>query len=120
MREQVAEGEIRSYYGEVKQAFALGLPEALTLLFSPSITKPMTHEEIRAWAEKFFGDNGPSRFIIEELDIQELGAGRAVVLMKYHVETKSGKGDFRGTELNTLKKKHGRWRMTEWEKLPSK
>lgn len=107
---------VRSYYDEVVQAFAAGNPDALTMLFDGAIAKPMTREQIQAWGKKFFADNGPASFKIERVEYERLGYENAVVLLTYRVTTKGGKGDFGGTERDTLAKRGRRWVVTEWEK----
>lgn len=117
LRQSVAEQELRDYYAQVQLAFARADEGALTELFDPSITKPMTRAQIRAWAKEFFTKNGRSRFIIEDLELVDLGPGRAVARLKYRVVTPGGKGDFAGAEMDVLEKKAGRWRITGWEKV---
>ncbi|MBI5245763.1 MAG: hypothetical protein HY923_01170 [Elusimicrobia bacterium] len=107
---------VRAYYDEVVLAFAAGNADSLTLLFEASITKPMTHDQIQAWGVKFFKENGPASFKIDRVEYERLGYENAVVLLTYHVETKSGKGNFGGTERDTLTKRGKRWVITEWEK----
>jgi hypothetical protein len=84
--------EVKDFYAGVQSAFASGNAEALTALFSPSITHPMTHAEIRKWAEGFFRENKNGNFRIESLDIESVSFVQAVVLLKYRVETPEGKG----------------------------
>jgi hypothetical protein len=110
--------ELEAYYMEASAAFATGSPEALAALYDPSITKPMTLQQIREWGVKFFGEHGPARFKVEKLEFDRVGYEHAVVTLTYKVETKSGKGGFGGTEIDTFVKKRGRWLMTAWEKAP--
>ncbi len=107
---------VRSYYDEVVQAFAAGNPAALTMLFDGAIAKPMTREQIQAWGVKFFAENGPAAFKVERVEYERLGYENAVVLLTYRVKTKTGKGDFGGTERDTLVKHGKHWVVTEWEK----
>lgn len=111
------ESSVRAYYEEVVLAFAAGDAERLTVLFSPSITKPMTRPQILDWGRRFFGEHGPARFKVERLSIEELGPRRAVAYLTYSVRTASGKGGFGGTERDVLERADGgRWVMMEWEK----
>ena len=107
---------VRAYYDEVVQAFAAGNPDSLTMLFDGAISKPMTREQIQAWAKKFFTENGPASFKIERVEYERLGYENAVVLLTYRVTTRSGKGNFGGTERDILVKRGKRWVVTEWEK----
>ena len=107
---------VRAYYDEVVLAFAAGNADSLTMLFDASITKPMTRDQIQAWGVKFFKENGPASFKIDNVEFERLGYENAVVLLTYHVETKSGKGNFGGTERDVLAKRGKRWVVTEWEK----
>jgi hypothetical protein len=108
---------LKAYYNEVQSAFAAGNPAALASLFSPSITRPMTQGEIRAWADKFFAEHGRARFKIKGLEIEELSFVRAVVTLTYSVETPDGKGGFAGTERDILERARGRWSIAAWDKL---
>lgn len=110
------EQSVRAYYGDVRRAFAVGNADALTALFSPSITHPMTQAQIRAWAEKFFSEHGRARMRIDRLDVDELGFVRAVVTLTYRVETPDGKGAFGGTERDVLERRDGRWFVASWDK----
>ncbi len=110
------EQSLRAYYGEVREAFAVGNPDALASLFSPSITHPMTQREIRDWATKFFAEHGRARFRIESLEIDELGFVRAVTTLTYRVETPDGKGSFAGTERDVLERRESRWFVSSWDK----
>jgi hypothetical protein len=110
--------ELEAYYMEASAAFAAGSPEALAALYDPSITKPMTLQQIRDWGVKFFGEHGPARFKVEKLEFDRVGYENAVVTLTYKAETKSGKGGFGGTEVDHFAKKRGRWLMTAWEKAP--
>lgn len=114
--EYAAREEIRVYYLEVQKAFALRDHAALAALFDPSITKPMTQAQIQEWGRKFFAENQAVSFHIDKLSFDDIGPGRAVVLLTYHVTTSGGKGDFGGTEADELQKRGGRWRVTAWEK----
>lgn len=107
---------VRAYYDEVVLAFAAGNEDSLAMLFDSSITRPMTHEQIKAWGAKFFKENGPASFKVDRLEYERLGYENAVVLLTYRVETKSGKGNFGGTERDVLAKRGKRWIVTEWEK----
>ena len=112
--------EVRAYYDDVARAFAAGNAEALALLFDASIAKPMTRDQIKAWAVKFFRDHGPAKFKIEKLDFDRLGFQSGVVTLRYRVETLDGKGSFGGAERDELAKRGRRWVVTGWEPLPSK
>lgn len=116
MQETLKENSLKDYYVQVKSAFALGDAEALAALYDPGIARPMTQAEILAWGRKFFGEHGSARFRVEKLDVQELGYQHGLVRLTYRVQTKSGKGDFGGTELDTFTQRSGRWLITSWEK----
>lgn len=118
--EMLLQQEILDFYNGVQRAFAAGNPDALAGLFSPSITHPMTHKEIHAWAEKFFGENKNASFRIEKLAFEQLGHVQAVVTLSYQVETQGGKGDFGGTERDTLVKHRRHWYISSWEKAAEK
>lgn len=117
LRQSVVEQELRDYYAQVQLAFARADEGALTELFDASITKPMTRAQIRAWAKEFFTKNGRCRFVIEDLELVDLGPGRAVARLRYRVVTPGGKGDFAGAEMDVLEKRAGLWRVTAWEKV---
>ena len=106
---------VRAYYDEVVLAFASANHESLTMLFDTAITKPMTREKISAWGKDFFAKNGSAKFKVEHLEYERLGYENAVVLLTYRVETKSGKGNFGGTERDYLTKRGRRWVVTAWE-----
>lgn len=110
--------ELEGYYVDAAAAFATGSSEALAALYDPSITKPMTLQQIRDWGVKFFGEHGPAHFKVEKLEFDRLGHESAVVTLRYRVVTKTGKGDFGGVEQDEFVKKKGRWLMTGWEKVP--
>jgi hypothetical protein len=110
------EREVRSYYTEVRAAFATGNPQALSGLFDPEITDPMTRPDIEKWAADFFGKHGRGSFKISAFDFDELGFQRAVVRFHYRVDTPDGQGGFSGYERDTLVKKNGRWYTARWEK----
>lgn len=116
LEESLKEEGLRNYYLDVQNAFARGDAKALADLFEASIAKPMTYGQILAWGEKFFGEHGPARFHVENMEILELGWRRAVTRLTYRVETKSGRGDFGGVELDTFTRRSGRWLMASWEK----
>lgn len=107
---------VRAYYDEAAQAFAAGNPEALSLLFDAAIAKPMTREQIAAWAKGFFAEHRAAAFKVERVEFERLGFENAVVLLTYRVETMDGKGSFGGTERDYLAKRGKRWVMTSWEK----
>lgn len=109
--------ELRGYYGELKGVFAMGNSQALAGLFDASITRPMTQEQILAWGQNFFSENRTAVFRIDKFEVEELGYQRAVVMLTYRVETPGGKGDFGGTERDTLVKRRGRWYVSAWEKV---
>lgn len=108
---------VRAYYDEVARAFASANPEALTLLFDATITRPMTREQIAAWGKDFFARNGPASFKVVSVEYERLGYENAVVLLTYRVTTRDGKGDFGGTERDRLAKRGKRWVVTAWEKV---
>lgn len=116
--ELILRDEIRAYYGEVAETFAAGNSGALVQLFEPGIAKPMTREQIGAWADGFFGANGPARFKVVKLDFEKVGHVSAEVVLTYRVETRDGKGDFGGAERDSLVKRGRRWSVASWEKLP--
>lgn len=109
---------VRAYYDEVVQAFAAGNAEALALLFDAAITKPMTREKIHAWGNDFFAAHGPASFKVVRVEYERLGYENAVVLLTYRVETKSGQGNFGGTQRDYLTKRGRRWVVTSWETVP--
>ena len=111
---------VRAYYDEVAQAFAAGNHETLTMLFDAAIAKPMTREQISAWGKDFFAKHGPASFKVVRVEYERLGYENAVVLLTYRVETKDGKGNFGGTERDTLTKHGRRWVVTSWEKVPER
>jgi hypothetical protein len=112
------ERELRLYYTEVKRSFAVGNPQALASLFDASITRPMSKPEIERWSEDFFKAHGRASFTIQKFELDELGADRAVVTIRYRVDTPDGKGSFAGVESDELVKRNGRWYIAGWEKLP--
>lgn len=115
--ELITRGEIKSFYERLTQAFAIGNPDALSSLFSPSITHPMTMEQIRAWSQKFFAEHGKAHFKIQKLDIESLSYINAVVVLTYRVDTPDGKGGFGATERDTLVRSHGQWYVASWDKV---
>ena len=115
--ERILQQEIHSYYDQVQSAFATGNGDGLASLFAPSITHPMTHKEIKAWADKFFKENRNGHFKIEKLDFEGLSYIKASVVLTYKVETPGGKGDFGGVERQTLTKDHGHWYTAAWDKV---
>ncbi len=108
--------EVRGYYTEVREAFATGNAQMLVSLFDTNITQPMTKPDIEKWAADFFGKHGRASFKITALDIEELAYERAVVSLRYRVETPDGQGGFAGSEIDTLIKRHGRWYTARWQK----
>jgi len=112
-------GEIKSYYNEVAMAFAGGNADALTGLYDAGIGRPMTKDQIHAWATDFFGKHGPASFKIDGIDFEQVGHVSAVVVIKYRVETRDGQGSFGGRERDELAHRDNRrWYVTAWEKLP--
>jgi hypothetical protein len=107
--------EIHDYYTQVQEAFATANPDGLTTLFAPSITHPMTHKEIEDWAAKFFTENKNGHFKIEKLEIESVSYVKASVILTYHVDTPDHKGDFGGTERDTLTKDHNHWYIAGWD-----
>lgn len=117
--ELVLRQEIKSYYNEVGMAFAGGNAEALAGLYDAAIAKPMTKDQIRAWAADFFAKHGPAAFKLDKLEFEQVGHVSAVVTIVYRVETKDGAGSFGGTERDELAHRDNRrWYVTAWEKLP--
>lgn len=116
-QELILRGQVRYFYSQIQLAFAEGNPDALTVLFSPSITRPMSYAEVQAWARRFFSENKTARFRILRLEIEQLGPVQAVVLLTYKVQTPDGKGDFGGTERDTLSQSGGRWSIVAWDKV---
>lgn len=108
--------EVPLFYDEVKRAFAARNEDALARLFDPGIAKPMTIQQIRDWAKKFFAENEQIAFHVDKLDFEDMGPGRAVVRLTYRVTTRGGKGDFGGTEIDVVERREGRWRIMSWEK----
>jgi hypothetical protein len=115
--ETIVQEEIKGFYNKVQEAFATGNPDALTSLFSPSITHPMTHDQIAAWAQKFFADNKNGHFRILKFSIDGFSYINATVTLTYKVETPGQTGDFGATERNTLVKDHGQWYIMSWDKV---
>ncbi len=109
--------DVRAYYDEVVQAFALGNENALVMLFDAAITKPMTRDQIQVWGKDFFKKYGAASFKVEHIEYERLGYESAVVLLTYRVETKNGNGNFGGTERDYLLKRGRRWVVTSWEKV---
>lgn len=108
---------VHAYYAEVSAAFAAGSPDALAARFDPAIARPMTHAQIRAWGEKFFGEHGPAAFKAERVEIESIGYREAVVLLAYRVSTRSGEGDFAGVERDHLVRRGAGWVVASWEKV---
>ena len=116
--ETALQAEIRRYYWNVAVAFAAGDAEALAALYSSSITRPMTQDQIRDWARDFFARNGRARFHVSELSFDELGYAHAVVTLKYRVEPAKPEGAFGGTETDRLERHSGRWTVASWDRTP--
>ncbi len=115
--EMLLRDSVRGYYDEVAVAFAAGNADALALLFDAAIAKPMTRDQITAWAKDFFAEHGPGRFRVDKIEFERLGHESAVVLLTYRVETLDGKGNFGGVERDYLAKRGKRWLVTSWEKV---
>ena len=115
--ELITRGEIKSFYERLAQAFAIGNPDALSSLFSPSITHPMTMEQIRDWSRKFFAEHGKAHFKVLKLSIESLSYINAVVVLTYQVDTPDGKGSFGDTERDSLVRSHGQWYVASWDKV---
>lgn len=113
--EHALRAEIRAYFDQVSLAFASANADALTGLFDGSIARPMNKEQIQAWGVKFFAEHGPARFIVEDVEFERLGHVQAVVLLRYRVKTRTGKGDFGGAERDDMVKRGGRWYITGWD-----
>lgn len=116
--EIVLRSEIRGYYEDVAQAFAGGNADALAELYDESIADPMTREQIRDWARKFFQAHGPAQFKVVGIDIDSIGHVSAVLVLTYRVDTRDGAGSFHGVERDHLLKHGRRWYVSSWEKLP--
>ena len=116
--ETALQAEIRRYYWNVAIAFASGDAEALAALYSSSITRPMTQNQIRDWARDFFARNGRARFHVMQLSFDELGYAHAVVTLKYSVEPAKSEGAFGGTETDRLERRSGRWTVASWDRSP--
>lgn len=116
--EIVLRSEIRGYYEDVAQAFAGGNADALADLYDESIADPMTREQIRVWARKFFKAHGPAQFKAMTIDIDSIGHVSAVLVLTYRVDTRDGAGSFHGAERDHLLKHGRRWYVSSWEKLP--
>lgn len=117
--ELVLRGEIKSYYNQVGMAFAGGNADALAGLFDAAIARPMTKDQIRAWAADFFAKHGPASFKLDKIEFEQVGHVSAVVVITYRVETRDGQGSFGGTERDELAHRDNRrWYVTAWEKLP--
>ena len=115
--ERVLREEVRSYYDEMATAFAVGNAEAFSLLYDPSITDPMTQDQIRAWGHDFFKKHGPASFNVEKVDFESLGTENAVVKLTYRVVTRDGSGSFNAIEEDRLvKRDHRRWLVTSWKR----
>ena len=108
---------ISLYYDKVVKTFAAGNASALTELFAKNITQPMRIGEIFDWADGFFASNGPSTFIIENLELERIDAESAVTLLTYQVKTVGNKGDFSGIERDYLIKMDGEWVVSAWDKV---
>lgn len=115
--ELALEGEVREFYDEMSQAFASANPEALTSLYASTLAHPMTQDQVRAWARKFFADNGPAHLKLKKVEFDELSYIRAVVMVDYAVETKGARGDFSGVERDVLERHQGRWFIASWDKV---
>jgi hypothetical protein len=117
--EMILQQEIQAYYNETAAAFAAGNPQALADLFDPAIIKPMNHDQILAWAQKFFAEHSNGHFRVESLVFDKLGYLAAEVTLTYKVETADGKGDFGGVERDTLVKRRDHWYVSGWERISS-
>lgn len=115
--ETIVQEEIKGFYNKIQEAFASGNADSLTGLFAPSITHPMTHDQIGAWAQKFFTDNKNGHFRIDKFSIDNFSYINATVTITYKVETPDQKGDFGGAERDTLMKDHGQWYVAAWDKV---
>lgn len=117
-QERALEASVREYYDEVALAFAAGDGERLARMFSPAIAKPMTREQIASWGRDFFREHGPSRFVVEKLEFDQLGSRRAEAVLTYRVVTPKGTGSFSGRELDVLERgEGGKWTIAEWTKI---
>jgi hypothetical protein len=110
--------EVQDFYGKLKTSFAVANPDSLATLFWPSITQPMSHAQIKSWAEDFFKNHPRPRFVIETFEITELGYSRAVVQLRYKIVVPEAQGSFGAFEEDELKRDHGRWFIASWRKLP--
>ncbi len=115
--ELILRDELRAYYSEVAETFAAGNAEALSQLFDPGISHPMTQEQIRAWGDDFFKTHGPAGFKVVNLEFEKVGHIAAEVVLTYRVVTRDGQGSFAGVERDRLVKRGRRWSVTAWDKL---
>jgi len=118
--ELVLRGEIKSYYNEGAMAFAGGNADALAGLFDAGIARPMSQDQIRAWAKDFFAKHGPAAFKLDKIEFEQVGHVSAAVTITYRVETKDGQGSFGGAERDELAHRDNRrWYVTAWDKVPA-
>lgn len=115
--EAITRAEIKAFYDKLSQSFAIGNPDALSSLFSPSITHPMTMGQIRDWSQKFFTEHGKAHFKIVKLSVDSLSYINATVTLTYQVDTPDGKGGFGATERDQLVRSHGEWYVASWDKV---
>lgn len=117
--ELILRDQIRGYYTEIAAAFAAGNAGALAGLYDAGIARPMTQEQIRAWAKDFFAKHGPATFKITKIDFERVGHVSAAVTIDYRVDTRDGAGSFSGRERDELVSRTGpSWYVTAWDKLP--
>src|SRR5262249_15728788 len=102
--EIVLRAEIRSYYDQVAEAFAAANADALGQLYDDAIARPMTRDQILAWANDFFKKHGPAQFKVVKVDFESLGHVNAAVTLTYRVDTRDGRGAFHGVERDELVK----------------
>ena len=115
--EYVLLGELREYYDQVADAFLGANADALAQLYDSAIGRPMTRDQVLAWARDFFRKHGPAHFKVDKLDVERVGHVSAVVVLTYHVDTRDGRGSFHGVERDELVKHGRRWSIAAWEKL---
>jgi len=80
----------------------------------------MTRDQILAWGNGFFKAHGPAQFKVEKIDLERVGHVSAVVTLAFRVDTRDGRGSFRGVERDELVKRGRRWYIAAWEKLPER
>ena len=113
--EIVLQQEIRAYFNEMQEAFAAGNAQAFAGLFDPSISRPLSRDQIQARAEAFFAENKTAHLRIDHLTFEELGRLGAAVTASCRVEPQPGRHALGAVERATLVKRRGRWYVASWE-----